>query len=168
MTTNKRTYAFDLKSTNGTPPPTYILRFHYPDTENDKRRIETQKRIRAAEVFGKVQAAPPLGYNNDYWGRGNKNLAPTSIYDNGRFTYFRFNNGRDLPSIYKVLDDSSEALLNTHMDGDTVVIHETAQHFILRLGNQVLGIENRGFSSNGQFNQTGTDDNSSIRLIKGE
>lgn len=168
ITTNKRTYAFDLKSTNGTPPPTYILRFHYPDTENDKRRIETQKRIRAAEVFGKVQAAPPLGYNNDYWGRGNKNLAPTSIYDNGRFTYFRFNNGRDLPSIYKVLDDSSEALLNTHMDGDTVVIHKTAQHFILRLGNQVLGIENRGFSSNGQFNQTGTDDNSSIRLIKGE
>ncbi|WP_181815955.1 hypothetical protein [Neisseria gonorrhoeae] len=39
-----------------------------------------------------------------------------------------------------MLDDSSEALLNTHMDGDTVVIHEQ-QHFILRLGNQVLGIE---------------------------
>ncbi|MDK4525793.1 P-type conjugative transfer protein VirB9 [Kingella kingae] len=166
ITTNKRTYAFDLKTTNGNPPPTYILRFDYPDTELAKQRIAAQKRVRAAELFGKAQSVAPLNTNTHYWGRGNKNLAPTHLYDNGRFTYFRFHNGRDLPSIYKVLDDGSEVLLNTHMDGDTVVVHETAQYFVLRLGRQVLGIENRGFNTNGQFNQTGTDDNVSIRLIK--
>lgn len=172
ITTNKRTYAFDLKSTNGTPPPTYILRFDYPDTELAKQRATEQanakKRVKAAEAWVKVQSAPPLNANRNYWGRGNKNLAPTSVYDNGRFTYFSFNNGRDLPTIYKVLDDGSEVLLNTHIDGDMVVVHETAQHFVLRLNRQVLGIENHGFNSNGQFNQTGTDDNSSIRLIKGD
>lgn len=172
VTTNKRTYAFDLKSTNGTPPPTYILRFDYPDTELAKQRATEQanakKRVKAAEAWVKVQSAPPLNANRNYWGRGNKNLAPTSVYDNGRFTYFSFNNGRDLPSIYKVLDDGSEVLLNTHIDGDMVVVHETAQHFVLRLNRQVLGIENRGFNSNGQFNQTGTDDNASVRVIKGE
>ncbi|MDK4680020.1 P-type conjugative transfer protein VirB9 [Kingella negevensis] len=167
ITTNKRTYAFDLKSTNGTPTPTYILRFNYPDTAFAQRRAAAQKRIQSAEVFGQAQSAPPLNTNTNYWGRGNKHLTPTHIYDNGRFTYFRFNNGRDLPTIYKVLDDGSEVLLNTHMDGDTVVVHETAQQFVLRLNKQVLGIENRGFNSNGQFNQTGTDDNSSVRLLKG-
>ena len=168
VTTNKRTYAFDLKSTNGTPPPTYILRFDYPDTVLAKQRTNAQKRVKAAEAWVKVQSAPPLDSNRNYWGRGNKNLAPTSVYDNGRFTYFSFNNGRDLPTIYKVLDDGSEVLLNTHIDGNMVVVHETAQHFVLRLNRQVLGIENHGFNSDGQFNQTGTDDNSSIRLIKGD
>lgn len=172
VTTNKRTYAFDLKLTNGTPPPTYVLRFDYPDTEMAKQRaaerIAAKKRVKAAEAWAKVQSAPPLENNRNYWGRGNKNLAPTAVYDNGRFTYFRFDNGRDLPTIYKVLDDSSEVLLNMNIDGDMVVIHETAQHFVLRLNNQVLGIENRGFNRNGQFNETGTDDNSAVRLIKGE
>lgn len=172
VTTNKRTYAFDLKLTNGTPPPTYVLRFDYPDTEMAKQRaaerIAAKKRVKAAEAWAKVQSAPPLENNRNYWGRGNKNLAPTAVYDNGRFTYFRFDNGRDLPTIYKVLDDGSEVLLNMNIDGDMVVIHETAQHFVLRLNNQVLGIENRGFNRNGQFNETGTDDNSAVRLIKGE
>ena len=39
--------------------------------------------------------------------------------------------------------DGTEMLLNSHVEGDTVVIHETAKHFVLRLGKSVLGLENR-------------------------
>ena len=55
------------------------------------------------------------------WGKGNKALAPTAAYDNGRFTYFSFDNGRELPLIYKVMADGTEMLLNSHVEGDTVV-----------------------------------------------
>lgn len=47
-------------------------------------------------------------------------------------------------------------LLNSHVEGDTVVIHETAKHFVLRLGKSVLGLENRSFDEQGTFNRTGT------------
>lgn len=166
ITTDKRTYAFDLRPTNGKSAPTYILRFSYPDSESAKQALAEQKRTQSAALLAQIQAAPPSAVNTDYVGRGDRSLAPTALYDNGRFTYFRFNNGRDLPAVYKVLPDDSEALVNTHMEGDTVVVHETAQRFVLRLGKQVLGIENRGFNGNGQFNRTGTDDHSSVRLIK--
>ena len=104
--------------------------------------------------------------NSNYWGKGVKGLAPTAVYDNGRFTYFSFDNGKDLPAIYKELPDGSEALLNTHMESDTVVVHEVAKQFILRLGDSVLGLENRGYDEQGRFNRTGTDDGNSVRIIK--
>ncbi len=104
--------------------------------------------------------------NTNYWGYGDKALAPTAAWDNGRFTYFSFNNAKDLPTIYKILTDGTETLVNSHIDGDTVVVHETGKTFILRLGKSVLGIDNRGFDAVGQFNRTGTNDNSSVRIAK--
>ena len=61
---------------------------------------------------------------------------------------------------------ASETLLNTHQESDTVVIHETAAKFHLRLGRQVLAIENRGYKPKGTFNRTGTDSNSAVRLTR--
>ncbi len=62
------------------------------------------------------------------------------------------------------MDDGTEALLNTHMENEVVVIHETAKKFILRLGKSVLAIENRGFNEQGTFNRTGTDRNDLVRV----
>lgn len=104
--------------------------------------------------------------NENYWAYGNKELTPTSVYDNGRFTFFQFNNGRELPAIYRAESDGSESLLNTHIDGDTVVVHETAAKFMLRTSREVLAVENRAYQADGKFNRTGTDDNQSVRLIK--
>jgi hypothetical protein len=88
------------------------------------------------------------------------------MWDNGRFTYLKFNNGRDMPAIYRVEADGSETLLNTHHENDTTVIHEVNEKIMLRLGRAVLLIENRGFNPQGTFNNTGTDDNQSVRLLK--
>ena len=68
--------------------------------------------------------------------------------------------------VYKVMEDGSEALLNTHMEDDVIVIHETAKKFVLRLGKSVLAIENRGFNDKGSFNRTGTDSNDSVRVTR--
>ncbi|WP_155238060.1 TrbG/VirB9 family P-type conjugative transfer protein, partial [Kingella kingae] len=174
IVSNKRTYAFDLKTTNGNPPPTYILRFDYPDTrqakqaeQREKQAAQRAKQDRAFQTLTDSGAVHDvMSSNRLYFGQGSQKLAPTSMWDNGRFTYLKFNNGRDMPAIYRVEADGSETLLNTHIEQDTTVIHEVNEKIILRLGRAVLLIENRGFNPQGKFNHTGTDDNQSVCFIK--
>lgn len=160
-----RTYVLNLVS-RSKAPTSYVLRFRYPDTEAANIRAANSRRAQAFAALNQIPKLPEKNANTDYWARGDKNLVPTAAWDNGRFTYFQFDNGRELPSFYKVMPDGSESLLNTHMESNTVVVHETAAKFVLRLGRSVLGIDNRGYDGTGQFNRTGTDDNQSVRLLK--
>lgn len=172
ITTNKkRTYAFELslaakKSGKKVQQTTYILRFVYPDTAEYKARAEAEKQARALKRLEQAGNIRKAKHNYDYWGYGHKALAPTAAYDNGRFTYFSFDNGREQPLIYKVMDDGTEALLNTHIEEDTVVIHETAKKYVLRLGKSVLGIDNRGYNERGSFNRTGAGNQNFVRITK--
>lgn len=165
VNTNKRTYVFQLSvEEKSSQADTYVLRFFYPDTAQAKQHAELAKQQQAQAILDgeHVYAARK---NKNYWGYGTKTLAPTAMYDDGRFTYLEFKNNRDLPSIYKVMSDGTESLVNFHVKGYTVVVHELAKTFILRLGNDVLGIENRGFED-GYFNHTGTTSDNTVRLVK--
>ena len=62
--------------------------------------------------------------------------------------------------------DGSESLTDSHTEGDTLIVHETAAKFVLRSGKSVLGIDNRSYDGTGTFNRTGTDDKESVRLLK--
>jgi len=93
-------------------------------------------------------------------------LAPTEIYDDGRFTYFRYDNAKDLPAVFRVNADGSEAAVNSHVEGDTLIVHETAEKFVLRLNNTVLGIENRSYNPQGKFNLTGSTQSRTVRMKK--
>lgn len=167
VVSNRRTYVFDLKMANGRNPPTYVLRFDYPDTRAAQQSSAQAKQERALQILTETGAIHDVMTRNHlYFGQGNRHLAPTAIWDNGRFTYLQFANGRDRPSIYRVEANGSETLLNVHIDGDQTVIHEVNPKIILRLGQAVLLIENRGFKPQGTFNYSGTDDNQSVRLLK--
>lgn len=170
VTTNKRTYVFHLSLVSKrreklSQSPTYILRFNYPDTARSLNQAELTRQAQARHVLQNLPGSRN-SYNDEYWGRGDKALTPTAVFDNGLFTFFQFNNGRDLPALYKTMPDSSEMLLNTHIEGDTVIVHEVARHYVLRLGKSVLGIENRGFNEKGQFNRTGTANKHSVRIVR--
>ena len=166
VVSNKRTYAFDLKLASNKQPPTYILRFRYPEEIRQARAAKAAKHQAAAQALQQAGGVQAMGDNRNYWGYGDKTLAPTAMWDNGRFTYFRFNNGRTLPVIYRINADGSESLTDSHTEGDTTVVHETAAKFILRSGKSVLGIENRSYNATGTFNRHGTDDGESVRLVK--
>lgn len=167
VVSTKRTYAFDLKMANETNKPTYIMRFNYPDTVNKHQAALNAKQDRAFKTLRESGALHnATNHNTEYYGQGSRSLAPTSIYDNGRFTFMAFDNGRDMPSVYRVEEDGSETLLNTHIEKETLIIHEVAEKLMLRVGRSVLLIENRGFQPAGTFNRTGTDDNETVRLIK--
>lgn len=168
IVTNKRTYAFDLKVAPRNQASTYIMRFRYPDSDAARQLAQESRRQRALNALAQSDGAKAQMLNANYWAYGDKDLAPSAAYDNGRFTYFEFDNGRPMPTIYRVNPDRSESLVNSHIEGKNLIVHETAARFVLRYGKSVLGIENRGYLKAGTFNHTGTDSNQTVRLLKGQ
>lgn len=168
VNTNKRTYVFQLSvEPYANQANTYVLRFNYPDTAAKKRKAAEAQR-KQVEYMLDGNYVNVERKNTNYWGYGDKAIKPTAMYDDGQFTYLEFNNNDELPTVFKVTADGSESLVNIHMRGHTVVVHELAKEFILRSGNQVLGIENRGFQGSGFFNRLGTDSPNAARILKAQ
>ena len=175
--TDKRTYVFDLslagcirgkkKRCLEIQQPTYLLRFHYPTEEEKARRKRAAQQERALNMmvkFGLSKETAKLNYL--YYGKGDKAIAPSAIWDDGRFTYIQYADNRDLPAVYKINPDGSEMLVNSHMEEDVIVVHETAPKLIIRLGESVLGVENKGYKT-GQYNRLKTNQPDAVRINKG-
>lgn len=166
ISTNKRTYAFDLRMAGKNHPPTYILRFRYPDEINKQQQAAARKRMEA-RTLNDLHPDKSHGFRNmDYWGFGSRSLAPSMMWDNGRFTYLKFDTAREMPTVFKVSVDGTESTVNSHVEKDTLVIHGTSARYHLRLGKKVLGVENRSFDSKGNFNYRGTTVQGSVRMKK--
>jgi type IV secretion system protein VirB9 len=185
LVTNRRTYPLSLVDVSSAQPATWILRFDYPDT---RARAESAQQRRQdavnaalggqqgngpavpASIANSVGAAKstPVGSvpaaNIQYMMRGDHALAPTALWDDGRFTYFKYSTARDLPTIFTKLPDGGEATANFHMEGDTVVVHEVSKSFVIRYGQSVLGIRNDGYSPDGHFNRAGSSVPGSARI----
>lgn len=97
-----------------------------------------------------------------------RTLAPYQAYDDGTFTYLSFAAHRDFPAVYYLTEQNGEALVNTHVAGDTIVVHRVAQKLILRKGKMVACIFNQSFDANGIKNPTETVSPAVERTIKGE
>ncbi len=175
IVTNKRSYAFDIVSVpkKSALVPTTILRFDYPDSRAKAALVAGQKRSavneRLAEIADRGQKMSTKR-NVNYMMQGHTGIAPTSIWDDGRFTFMVFDSTRELPVAYKVLPDGKEALTNYHMENDTgtMVIHETARKFVLRYGTAVLALRNDSFNPDGKLNVSGTTVPNAVRLPRGE
>ncbi len=166
VVTNRRRYAFQLETVRRGDVPTWTLSFDYPDTRA-RLAAEVAKKRALADAVGHSGASASVHKNENYDMHGNMALAPTAIWDDGRFTYLRYATSRDAPAIFRLLPDGSEGLVNSHAEGDTVVVHDTGAGFVLRLGDAVLGVRNNAYSPDGQFNATGSTVSNTVRLIKG-
>ena len=174
--TNKRTYVFDLalagcsynkQGKKVCSPPTYLLRFTYPEEKAKAELLKARQQARAFQLklkYGLDGAKTPLNYV--YYGKGDKKIAPTAVWDDNNFTFIQYADNRDLPAVYKINPDGTEMLVNTHIEDDTLIIHETAEQFVLRLGNSVLGIRNGAYKT-GKFNRLNTNTPNAVRLDKG-
>ncbi|MDP9897370.1 type IV secretion system protein VirB9 [Variovorax boronicumulans] len=92
-------------------------------------------------------------------------IRPREVFDDGRFTYFKFPENLPVPAIYKSAPGSQEEwLVNTHRDGDYIVAHGIGASWNLRLSESVLGVFNDAFDPAG----TAPQGNTSIRGLKRE
>jgi type IV secretion system protein VirB9 len=80
---------------------------------------------------------------------GGEDIAPSLIFDDGRFTYFRFPANREIPSLYYISPTGEESRVNFHMEEDLVVVQRTGRQFVLRLGQAVVGIWNDAYDADG-------------------
>jgi type IV secretion system protein VirB9 len=146
---------------------TLQLAFNYP-ADDARQAAEARAAVSVQERF--QNRSGPLNFNYTASAQAqDRDIVPVNVWDDGRFTYFRFPENVDLPNVYTVAADGSEALVNRHMDGTrTVVAEKVAAKFRLRLGDAVVGIYNEGFARGGLPNTTGTSTPAVRRVIKGQ
>ncbi|OPY76833.1 MAG: Type IV secretion system protein virB9 precursor [Syntrophorhabdus sp. PtaU1.Bin153] len=176
IVTNKRQYLFELrlnkdwmkknvKNLPYDPVMTFRIEFIYPGDKKEKLvQEENEREIRAR------LAARNLPRNWNYTmhvGRDSREIAPAMAYDDGRFTYLKFPNNREIPAIFLVSDDRSESLVNTHVIKDIVVIQRVGKEFAIRLGNGIVGLYNESYDPDGLPPHHGMTSPGLKRVIKG-
>ena len=168
MVTNRRTYVFQLRSSEH---PAWLVRFDYPTPPPNP--------------FGKDSSTLPstsdtpcmttTRVNRQYAARGDNALWPSEVWSDGRFTCMRFAGNRDLPTVTRVLPSRDnpergvEALTNTHMKDDVMVIHSTDNYYRLRLGDLVAGIKTDNVLKAGHnYSGTSTGERRTLKVALGK
>lgn len=143
VVTNRGSYVFDLR----------VL----PETSTQSGLWRLALSHPAPAVAPDMPDAPPTNANTKYTMQsltGDADITPSAAWDDGRFTYIRIQPTKELPSIFRVGTGDTESTVNFHMEKDVLVIHEIAKRFVLRLGQQVVGIWNDGFSTDREMAPT--------------
>jgi type IV secretion system protein VirB9 len=123
------------------------------------------------EIVAERLQAKPQVLNTDYSiaeGDASQDIVPTMVYDDGRFTYFRFPGNREVPAVFHVLGDGSETLVNARMEDDLLVVDRVSRRLMLRSGSAVVGVWNEAFDLNGVPPAGGTTVSGVQRLLKSE
>ncbi|NUZ08976.1 TrbG/VirB9 family P-type conjugative transfer protein [Schlegelella sp. ID0723] len=169
VVTDRRTHAFRfVVLAEGDPkPPVYRLVVKAPPT-----RTATSARPSAdSELLKALAAIPPspqpatpqqvIGerlrakaqvLNTRYSiaeGTASEDIVPTLVFDDGRFTYFRFPGNREVPAVFHVRGDGSETLVNARMEDDLLVVDRVSRRLMLRAGSSVIGVWNDDFDIDG-------------------
>ena len=101
-------------------------------------------------------------------GKGSEDIVPTLVFDDGRFTYFRFPGNREIPAVFHVLGDGNETLVNSRIEGDLLVIDRVSRRLMLRAGSAVVGVWNEAFDLDGVPPAGGTTVSGVQRVLKAD
>lgn len=104
--------------------------------------------------------------NFDYWVAGSELISPTGARDDGRFTYLLFSNNRDMPAVYLVDEAGKESLIETHVEGNTIVVHLVVPKLALRRGDAIACVLNKSFDLGGYNDRSGTVSSDVTRTVK--
>ncbi|MCW5660115.1 MAG: TrbG/VirB9 family P-type conjugative transfer protein [Burkholderiaceae bacterium] len=121
------------------------------------------------EIVAQRLQAKPQVLNTDYSiaeGDASQDIVPTMVYDDGRFTYFRFPGNREVPAVFHVLGDGSETLVNARMEDDLLVVDRVSRRLMLRSGSAAVGVWNEAFDLDGVPPAGGTTVTGVQRLLK--
>lgn len=189
LKTNKRDYSFEFKvlpdaeQGRGKKPansevlaaePMFRVIFRYPVQMPSASALATLNA--AAFEMGeqrllknRLDSAKPIPQNWKYTMQvleGADDIAPSLVFDDGRFTYFKFANNREIPAIFYISPNEEEARINYHMEGDLAVVQRMGRRFVLRQGQSVVGVWNEAFDPDGQAPKDGTTIEGVKRVVK--
>ena len=144
--TNLRTYSFALqaKRSKASSQMTWRLRFEYPE---DGTLEQERLALRRASFVNPDTPGSPALWNFEYSYGGSESLRPAQLFDDGEFTYFRFEKGAELPAIFAVDEEKNESLVNSRISGEYLVVHRVGKQFSLRSGKVLTCIFNESFKA---------------------
>lgn len=121
----------------------YKVRFRYP---NDARfKVEAVEK--APELSVALDRSRAYTFDYDYSTRTRlKALVPVNVYDDGQFTYIQLGDMTPFPTgsfpavFGSETDGGDEFMVNTTVQGNTIVVHGTYRYLVIRHGKNVVGL----------------------------
>ena len=163
--TDRRIYNFELSSGRAYSSTdanlTYMLKFIYPDDTVYSFEYDDAAAPAAAPAPGPYAQQPrssvdkvaisasgtPTDLNFDYTYKGEKEIAPSTVFDNGEFTYFKFRDMADLPAVFEVDRDRNESVVNFHVEDGYMIVESVGRQFTLRHGDDEACVFNEAFAN---------------------
>lgn len=124
----------------------YKVTFNYPG--DTSFAAEASKAAQTPELNTSLVKGRDYNFNYDYAKRS-KNapwLVPVNMYDDGRFTYIKMSDMKqfptgNFPSVYmRETAHGEDAVVNTTMEGNTIVVHGTYPFLVIRHGDNIVGL----------------------------
>ena len=151
LVTNRHTYQFELRASAAGGKRYQKVSFQYPD---DEEKVRFEAEAATARVKAEAQrldaqnlspATDPVQHNFAYEIEGTAQWKPVTVFDDGKFTYFRIGTkAQDLPALFLVDKDGKATLVNSTVRGEFVVVQRTAERFLLKLGGEEVKVTQRG------------------------
>ncbi|MBD8873453.1 TrbG/VirB9 family P-type conjugative transfer protein [Rhodanobacter sp. DHB23] len=124
----------------------YKITFNYPaDTSFAK---EIQKDTKASALNTNLVPGRSYNFDYDYATRSKAApwLVPVNVYDDGHFTYIKMSDLKqfptgDFPAVFmREQEKGEDSLVNTTVEGNTIVVHGTYPYLVIRHGDDVVGL----------------------------
>ncbi len=139
VVTDQRSYLFELDAHPAAAARpdavTYALRFTYPPPPA------------VASVAGPPPPSQPQRRNTFYTYTGSRELLPSVVFDDGRFTYFRWPAETSTPAVFSIGADGQESLINSSWRDGYEAVEMIAPSFRLRDGKEVTTVINEAWSA---------------------
>ncbi|AWD33003.1 Type IV secretion system protein VirB9 precursor [Candidatus Fokinia solitaria] len=140
--TNKRKYYFEIETRNFANQLddsfAYVIRFFYPDTnQNDDKKLLTKQIEQSEEPVKEI-----VPYNFNYlMVRGNKNAYPSTVFDDSNSTYFQYKASTQTPKIF-LLNGQELKPLTVQKVKNYYVVNTVAKNFFVKIGDEAVVIQN--------------------------
>jgi len=148
VVTDKRTYLFDLVA-KPDAQALYVLNFTYPkdpadEAESETKLAEAPNAMEIAAASDPYAVADPALINFEWARKGSAKLFPSEIYDDGDATFIAWPAEATIPAILVRDEKGTEGPVNFAVRGKTTVVDGVPAEIILRWGDDVATLTNRG------------------------
>lgn len=120
----------------------YRIAFDYPDVPQ-----ASAEPLADIAPEPPIEAVKPMHYDYDLSTKTRREwLVPTSVYDDGSFTYIRLPNPGNIPSgnwptVYaRNARHEEDFVVNSNVEADTIVVHGIYPFLVLRHGEETVGL----------------------------
>lgn len=139
---------------------TIELNYQYPEEAVAAAKAAVAKEDLQKAMDRKDTSGP---HNIDYQmsaDPASSSIAPVNVWDDFRFTYFKFPANAELPTLFEIGSDGKESTVNTHIEGpehNIIVAETTAKQWRIRYGlKKVVGVVNDDYDPSLGGNTSGT------------